>query len=112
MCFSGAQDGWLGANGQLYRTGNGGTTWTALTAPPATNEGGYVASMSVECAGPDAAWAVRAGPGAGMSQQPHVAYHADAHAACDGHLRRAVLPPDRRPDHALARRLLPGRSRR
>ena len=78
VCFSGTQDGWLGANGQLYRTANSGRSWTALTAPPATNEGGYVASMSVQCAGPDAAWAVRSGPGAGMSQQPHVAYHADA----------------------------------
>jgi hypothetical protein len=78
VCFSGARDGWLGANGQLYRTGNGGQSWTAMTAPPSTNQAGYVASMSVECASQDSAWAVRAGPGAGMSQQPHVAYHADA----------------------------------
>lgn len=77
MCFSGGKNGWLGANGQLYRTGNGGKSWTALTAPPAT-EAGYVATMSVQCAGQDAAWAVRAGPGGGMSQQPHVAFHADA----------------------------------
>ncbi len=78
VCFSDAQDGWLGANGQLYRTEDHGQSWTAMTSPPATNEGGYVAEMSVQCAGPDAAWAVRSGPGAGMSQQPHVAYHADA----------------------------------
>jgi len=78
VCFSGGEDGWLGANGQLYRTGNGGKSWTALTAPSTADEAGYVATMSVQCAGPDAAWAVRAGPGGGMSQQPHVAYHADA----------------------------------
>ena len=77
VCFSGGQDGWLGANGQLYRTGDGGQSWTAVTSPPSTDEAGYVATMSVQCAGPDAAWAVRSGPGAGMSQQPHVAYHAD-----------------------------------
>jgi photosystem II stability/assembly factor-like uncharacterized protein len=78
VCFSGGQAGWLGANGQLYRTANGGQSWTAMTSPPSTNESGYVAEMSVECAGPGDAWAVRSGPGAGMSQQPHVAYHADA----------------------------------
>ena len=78
VCFAGARDGWLGAGGQLYLTGNGGKSWTAATAAPATNEGGYVASMSVQCAGPGTAWAVRSGPGGGMSQQPHVAYHADA----------------------------------
>jgi photosystem II stability/assembly factor-like uncharacterized protein len=78
VCFSGRGNGWLGANGQLYRTGNGGTSWTALTSPPSADEAGYVATMSVQCAGQDAAWAVRAGPGAGMSQQPHVAFHADA----------------------------------
>lgn len=78
VCYSGAQDGWLGANGQLYRTGDGGRSWTAMTSPPSTNQAGYVAEMSVQCAGPAAAWAVRSGPGAGMSQQPHVAYHADA----------------------------------
>jgi hypothetical protein len=78
VCFSGARGGWLGANGQLYRTADGGRSWTAMPSPPAANEGGHVAAMSVQCAGPDAAWAVRSGPGAGMSQQPHVAYHADA----------------------------------
>jgi len=77
VCFSGTQDGWLGANGRLYRTADGGKSWSAVTSAPSTNEGGYVAAMSVQCAGPDAAWAVRSGPGAGMSQQPHVAYHAD-----------------------------------
>jgi hypothetical protein len=52
-----------------------------MTPAPSTNEANYVAEMSVQCAGPDAAWAVRSGPGAGMSQQPHVAYHADPSGA-------------------------------
>jgi hypothetical protein len=78
VCFNGEKNGWLGANGQLYRTGDGGKSWTALTSPPSTSEAGYAAEMSVQCAGTDTAWAVRAGPGAGMSQQPHVAFHADA----------------------------------
>jgi photosystem II stability/assembly factor-like uncharacterized protein len=78
VCFSGSQDGWLGANGQLYRTADGGRSWTALTSATGGTGAGYVATMSVQCAGPDAAWAVRSGPGGGMSQQPHVAFHADA----------------------------------
>ena len=33
--------------------------------------------MSVECANDGSAWALRAGPGAAMSQEPHVGFHAD-----------------------------------
>jgi hypothetical protein len=38
---------------------------------------GYPAQMSVECANDGSAWALRAGPGAAMSQEPHVGFHAD-----------------------------------
>ena len=37
----------------------------------------YPADMSVECANDGSAWALRTGPGAAMSQEPHVGYHAD-----------------------------------
>src|SRR5258708_20163840 len=37
--------------------------------------------MGVECATEGAAWALRVGPGAGMSQAPHVGYHADQSGA-------------------------------
>ncbi|HTR91994.1 MAG TPA: YCF48-related protein [Trebonia sp.] len=78
VCFGSAQDGWLGAGGRLFRTRDGGRYWTPLTAPEAGAHGSVSASMSVECAGRDAVWAVRSSYGGGMNQQPHVAYHADA----------------------------------
>jgi hypothetical protein len=75
-CFSDARDGWLGAGGLLYRTANGGRTWTRLTGVT-WNAGNPPALMSVECAAGGSAWALSVGPGAAMSQQPHIGYHAD-----------------------------------
>jgi hypothetical protein len=37
--------------------------------------------MEVQCAGDGSAWALSIGPGAAMSQEPHVGYHADAAGA-------------------------------
>jgi len=77
VCFSDPQHGWLGAAGHLYATADGGRVWTSLTlASGSAAPGSGTASMSVECAS-GAAWALRIGPGAGMSQQAHVAFHAD-----------------------------------
>ena len=76
-CFSDPRRGWLGADGLLYRTSDGGTHWTALTSMAGAAGSGYPAEMSVECANDGSAWALRVGPGAAMSQDPHVGYHAD-----------------------------------
>jgi hypothetical protein len=84
VCFSDAGHGWLGADGLLYRSADGGRHWTALTSTA-----GQVGSagpadppdMLVQCAGPGSAWALSVGPDAGMSQQPHVGYHADQSGA-------------------------------
>jgi len=76
-CFSDAQHGWLGANGLLYRTSDGGGHWTAATSTAGALGSGYPAEMSVECANDGSAWALRIGPGAAMSQDPHVGYHAN-----------------------------------
>jgi photosystem II stability/assembly factor-like uncharacterized protein len=78
-CFSDPQHGWLGAAGLLYRTSDGGKDWTALTPSaqqPGSSGSAYTAGMVVECANNGTAWAERVGPGAAMSQQPHVGYHA------------------------------------
>ena len=76
VCFSDPVHGWLGADGMLYRTSDGGKTWTVLTSK-AGQLGSDPASMTVECAGGGTAWALSTGPGAAMSQEPHVGYHAD-----------------------------------
>ena len=81
VCFSDARHGWLGAAGLLYRTSDGGVRWTALTSMSGQQHGSgestYVADMSVECANDGSAWALRIGPGAAMSQEAHVGFHAD-----------------------------------
>lgn len=77
VCFSDPAHGWLGADGLLYRSSSGGKDWAPLTATARQAGSGYPAEMSVECANDGSAWALRVGPGAGMSQDQHVAYHAD-----------------------------------
>jgi photosystem II stability/assembly factor-like uncharacterized protein len=77
VCFSDPGHGWLGADGRLYRTADGGKSWTVLTPKAGQLDSGYTASMTVECASEGTAWALNTGPGAEMSQEPHVGYHAD-----------------------------------
>ena len=77
VCFSDPRHGWLGADGLLYRTSDGGADWKVLTSMAGAAGSGYPAEMSVECANDGSAWALRAGPGAAMSQEPHVGFHAD-----------------------------------
>lgn len=75
-CFSDANHGWVGADGELDRTADGGQTWTVTTTPDKSADSGP-GVMTVECAGNGSAWAERIGPGVGMSQAEHVGYHAD-----------------------------------
>jgi photosystem II stability/assembly factor-like uncharacterized protein len=83
VCFSDPQHGWLGAAGLLYRTADAGKNWTVLTSMAGqTGSAGsagssYTAGMVVECTNDGAAWALRVGPGAAMSQEPHVGYFAN-----------------------------------
>jgi photosystem II stability/assembly factor-like uncharacterized protein len=82
ICFSDPAHGWLGAAGRLYRTVDGGRQWSGpLTPAGVGTQAGFTASMIVQCAGDGSAWALSFGPGAAMSQQPHVGYHADAAGA-------------------------------
>ncbi len=76
VCFTGPRAGWLGADGRLYRTTDGGLSWAQVTAGVAPPSPGYPATMIVQCAGAGSAWALDVGPGAAMSQEPHVGYHA------------------------------------
>jgi photosystem II stability/assembly factor-like uncharacterized protein len=78
VCFSGTQAGWLGAGGKLYYSDSGGRSWTLQAKGPS----GPAAqgAMQVQCA-QDAAWGLDVGPGAAMSQEPHIGYHATPGAA-------------------------------
>ena len=92
VCFSDQAHGWLGADGRLYRTVDGGRRWSGPLTPSSGDTGaGYTAATAVQCASDGSAWALSIGPGAAMSQAPHIGYHADA-AGATGSLRRAVLP--------------------
>ena len=82
VCFSDPAHGWLGAAGRLYRTVDGGRQWSGpLTPASGVTGAGYSAGMEVQCAGDGSAWALSIGPGAAMSQAPHIGYHADAAGA-------------------------------
>lgn len=82
ICFSDPAHGWLGADGRLYRTVDGGQQWSGpLTPASGTLPSGYPARTIVQCAGDGSAWALSIGPGAAMSQEPHIGYHADASGA-------------------------------
>ncbi|MFI5081869.1 MAG: WD40/YVTN/BNR-like repeat-containing protein [Streptosporangiales bacterium] len=79
-CFTGPVRGWAGAHGRLYRTVDGGTTWALATAGVG-GAGGQPYLMTVQCAGPDAAWALDLGTGAALSHAPVVGYHAGPEGA-------------------------------
>jgi len=82
VCFSDPVHGWLGSGGRLYRTVDGGHRWSGPLTPATGDDGaGFVAAMEVQCAGDGSAWALSTGPGAAMSQAPHIGYHADAAGA-------------------------------
>ena len=76
VCFSDPQDGWLGADGRLYRTTDSGRSWAQAAAGIAPASAGFPATMIVQCAGPDSAWALDVDPEAAMMKAQHVGYHA------------------------------------
>ena len=80
LCFDNARLGWLGAAGKLYRTADGGQSWTLATAG-AGSPGPGAALMSVQCAGAGDVWALDIGPGVGMSQEAHIAFYGSASGA-------------------------------
>ncbi len=59
VCFSDPQDGWLAADGRLYRTTDCGRSWAQAAAGVEAISASYPATMIAQCAGPGSAWAVR-----------------------------------------------------
>ncbi|HEX3822923.1 MAG TPA: YCF48-related protein [Mycobacteriales bacterium] len=77
VCFTNSHEGWLGANGRIYRTINRGRVWAMMAAGPRPHSrtARDQPLAEVQCAGSDAGWAEIIGPNAAMSQQPHIGYH-------------------------------------
>jgi Photosynthesis system II assembly factor YCF48 len=97
VCFSDPTHGWLGADGLLYRSSDGGKKWTVLTSMAGDLGSGYPADMTVECANDGSAWALRVGPGAAMSQDPHVGYHANQSGVTAIFAEQYFQPPGQKP---------------
>lgn len=76
VCFNTARRGWVGADGHLYWTGNGGRTWALAATGPRSPWASRPYVMIVECAGTGSAWGLDIGPGAASNQRPHVGFHA------------------------------------
>lgn len=75
VCFTDPRSGWLGGAGRLYRTVDGGRSWMLAAAGVKVRPADR-GTMIVQCAGAGSAWALDVGPGAAMSQMPHIGYHA------------------------------------
>lgn len=86
VCFSDASQGWLGtAEGQIYETNDGGTSWRMVLQSPYPPQAGFVVTL-IECAAPHAVWVMFGGQGVALSHRPYIAY-----ATQDGSNWRAVL---------------------
>jgi photosystem II stability/assembly factor-like uncharacterized protein len=77
VCFSSTADGFLGTPGAIWRSTDGGGTWSRSFSEPAQpgysqHEPGDTAVL--ECAGNTAAWALFLGFGAAMNHAPYIAY--------------------------------------
>jgi photosystem II stability/assembly factor-like uncharacterized protein len=76
-------DGWLVANGRVYRSEDGGAHWRDVLTLPKDK----AATGTVECAHPAAAWVLSIADTAALSHKGYVAYHSND----GGHNWNAVL---------------------
>ncbi len=74
VCFYNKRDGWLGAGGDIYSTTDGGRHWMLDFAASIPSRG-FTAAIALQCTGPGGGWAEAIGPGAAMSQEPHIGLH-------------------------------------
>ena len=86
LCFSDASHGWLaGALGIVYRSQNGGQTWTQVLQM-ASGQTGLSGWARIECAGPSGSWVQWAPGGAAAGHSPYVIY-----ATVNGQSWRTVM---------------------
>ena len=101
VCFSTAQDGYLGVPGRIWRTTDAGASWSpAFTEPPASS--GQQASAAGDtpelgCAAHGAAWALFVGSGAAMMHAPYLAYATQDGSSWHGVLEEPLLESAMRP---------------
>lgn len=77
VCFANASDGFLGTPGKIWRSTDGGGTWTVSFAEPPKSSSlprQPGDTPALECAGPDAAWVQFLGFGAALGNAPYIAY--------------------------------------
>jgi photosystem II stability/assembly factor-like uncharacterized protein len=74
VCFYTPRRGWVGAHGSIYSTTDAGQHWT-LSFTGSTPPKGFTAAVALQCTGPGGGWAEAIGPGAAMSQEPHLGLH-------------------------------------
>jgi photosystem II stability/assembly factor-like uncharacterized protein len=89
VCFSSADNGFLGTPGKVWHSTDGGRTWSLAFAEPPLASGVRSPAPDttvLECAGGDAAWAQFLGYGAALGHAPYLAY-----ATQDARNWRAVL---------------------
>ncbi len=102
VCFSTAQDGYLGVPGRIWRTTDAGASWSpTFTEPPAST--GQQASRAagdtpeLGCAAHGAAWALFLGSGAAMMHAPYLAYATQDGSSWHGVLEEPMLETAIRP---------------
>jgi hypothetical protein len=74
VCFYSERRGWLGAHGDIYSSKDGGRHWT-LSFTGSTPPRGFTAAVALRCTASGGGWAEAIGPGAAMSQEPHIGLH-------------------------------------
>lgn len=76
-CFSSPADGFVGTPGKVWRTANGGATWSQAFTEPTVSGGVHPPAPDttvLECAGGSAAWVQFLGHGAALGHAPYLAY--------------------------------------
>jgi len=89
VCFSSADDGFLGTPGKVWHSTDGGRTWSLAFSEPPLASGVHSPAPDttvLECAGGNAAWVQFLGYGAALGHAPYLAY-----ATQDARNWRAVL---------------------
>lgn len=105
-CFTSTSSGFLGTPGKIWRTSDGGRTWSlAFTEPAASGSArpGPADTTLVECAGGSAVWAMFLGSGAALGHAPYLAYGtqnaATMHALFEeAYIESAIRPQVHAPD--------------